>query len=124
MKALQTLDTIAYLAGGQYNTDFVGEAVSEVGIAADFTTTGTAVGVLDDAPATLLGTPTVMQGGRALIRMEGPEWFHLAALLSGGYQKLTAGTAAGTYIEDGLAVRGILRGVETVTNAPVTIAPG
>ena len=36
----------------------------------------------------------------------------------------TAGTAAGTHIEEGPTVRGILDRVETVTTAPVTISPG
>ncbi|MCZ6539688.1 MAG: peptidylprolyl isomerase [Chloroflexi bacterium] len=36
----------------------------------------------------------------------------------------TAGTAAGTYVEEGLTVRGILSRVEAVTTAPVTINPG
>jgi len=38
--------------------------------------------------------------------------------------RFTAGTVAGTYIEEGLTVRGILDRVETVTIVPVTIVAG
>lgn len=99
MREFRPFTEKTFSVGAQYDTDFIGRGVAAIGIRLDMTTTGNTTS-FDDAAARMLGTPEVVQAEEPLIRMEGADWFHIAALSSGGYDKiLNADTAGASAVE-------------------------
>lgn len=84
-----------YSSGAQYNAEFSGRPVSSVGLVADFESSGTYTTDIDDQPYTLLGSPEIVQAEQTLIRMEGQDWGHLSAFLSGGYPERVSLASSG-----------------------------
>jgi hypothetical protein len=85
----------SFSSGSQYNGEFTGRPVSSVGFVADFESGGTWTTDIDDQPYTLLGSPEVVQAEQSLIRMEGQDWQHLSAFLSGGYPERVSLASSG-----------------------------
>lgn len=92
MQELRPFTEKGFTASTQYDTEFTGRAVRGVGFSFDGTTSGTTTAEEDDGMFRLLGTPRVIQDETDLIHMQGPDWRHLAALLSGGYDPYLGGT--------------------------------
>lgn len=90
MRELRPFTEKSYTAATQYDTEFSGRGIAQVGFTFD-ASIGTATTPFADAAARLVGTPEVVQSELSLMRMEGPDWYHLAALTAGAYPYLLNG---------------------------------
>lgn len=97
VEQIKPFQSRAFALGSPYDLEFSGRPLKAIGLRfAGALNTTIPVTVVDDASWRLLKTPEINQAENPLIRMSGPSWRHLSALINGGYDHFAAGTALAT----------------------------
>jgi len=108
MREVRPFTEKSFTASAQYDTEFSGRPIDMIALSFDATISSGGTPYTDGA-ARLLGRPELIQAEEPLISLPAEDWWQLAAISSGGFDKAT-GTATVGAFQAALDLEGLMPG--------------